>query len=69
MSEKFGAAALGPLSSTRAETLEIVGPGPKFDERYPLAAVRAGSYIYEQQVSLRDKAQQCSTNILFLRSM
>lgn len=38
MSEKFEAAAF--LSSTRAETLGFAGPGPKFDERYPLAAVR-----------------------------
>lgn len=46
-----------PLFLPRAETSGIPGPGPKFNERYSLVAIRAGSYIYEWQASLRDKAQ------------
>lgn len=66
MSEKFGAPARGPSFLPRAETPGIPGPGPKFDERYPLVAVRADSYIYERQASLRDKAQQRGNLTLFL---
>lgn len=35
-----------PFFLPRAETPGIPGLGPKFDERYPLVAVRTDSYIY-----------------------